>query len=188
MPNDRNGYKLKMCAAYYGRPEKLEEADYIFLMLCIWYNAVGAGIPEVNRGETVSNFKKWKMLRYLAHEPLYVWDATIKEKTSSTYGYVITEGTRKLDALRLFKEFLWTEIGKDENGEPVYMFHRIYDYQAILEIKKWNAMGNFDRVSEMLLIGIYWKSIDIKGKIELASRKKVEDMEDQQSIMEREWF
>lgn len=68
------------------------------------------------------------------------------------------------------------------------MFHRIYDYQAILEIKKWNAMGNFDRVSEMLLIGIYWKSIDIKGRIELASRKKVEDTEDQQSIMEREWF
>lgn len=188
MPSDRNGYKLKMCAAYYGRPEKLEEADYIFLMLCIWYNAVGTGIPEVNRGETVSNFKKWKMLRYLAHEPLYVWDATIKEKTSSTYGYIITEGTRKLDALRLFKEFLWTEIGKDENGEPVYMFHRIYDYQAILEIKKWNAMGNFDRVSEMLLIGIYWKSIDIKGRIELASRKKAEDTEDQQSIMEREWF
>lgn len=69
-----------MCAAYYGRPEKLEESDYIFLMLCIWYNAIGTGIVEVNRGETVSNFKKWKMLRYLAHEPLYVWDATIKEK------------------------------------------------------------------------------------------------------------
>ena len=188
MPNERNGFKLKVCAAYYGRPDKLEEADYIFLMLCIWYNAVGTGIPEVNRGETVSNFKKWRMLRYLAHEPLYVWDANIKEKVSSTYGYIISDGTRKLDALRLFKEFLWTPIGKDANGETVYMFERIYDYQAILEIKKWNPMGNFDRLSEMLLIGIYWKSIDVKGKIELSSRKKLEDVDNPNDIMEREWF
>lgn len=188
MPNDRNGYKLKVCAAYYGRPEKLEEADHIFLLLCKWYNAVGTGIVEVNRGETVSNFKKWHSLSYLAHEPLYVWDSTIKEKVSSTYGYVITEGTRKLDALRLFKEFLWTVIGKNANGEDVYMFERIYDYQAILEIKKWNAMGNFDRVSEMLLIGIYWKSIDVKGRAELESRKRMEDSNNQDDIMSREWY
>lgn len=188
MPNDRNGYKLKICAAYYGRPDKLEEADYIFLLLCKWYHAIGTGIVEVNRGETTSNFKKWRSLNYLAHEPLYVWDSNIKEKISSTYGYVITEGTRKLDALRLFKEFLWTTIGKNANGEDVYMFERIYDYQAVLEIKKWNPMGNFDRVSEMLLIGIYWKSIDVKGRAELESRKRLENAVDQNDIMDREWF
>ena len=188
MPNDRNGYKLKICAAYYGRPDKLEEADHIFLLLCKWYHAIGTGIVEVNRGETTSNFKKWRSLNYLAHEPLYVWDSNIKEKVSSTYGYVITEGTRKLDALRLFKEFLWTTIGKNANGEDVYMFERIYDYQAVLEIKKWNPMGNFDRVSEMLLIGIYWKSIDVKGRAELESRKRLENAVDQNDIMDREWF
>lgn len=188
MPNERNGYKLKVCAAYYGRPERLEQADHIFLLLCKWYNAIGTGIVEVNRGETVSNFKKWHALNYLAHEPLYVWDSTIKEKVSSTYGYVISEGTRKLDALRLFKEFLWTVIGKNDKGEDVYMFERIYDYQAILETKKWNAMGNFDRVSEMLLIGIYWKSIDVKGRAELESRKRTEDSLDQNDIMNREWY
>lgn len=188
MPNDRNGYKLKICAAYYGRPDKLEEADHIFLLLCKWYHAIGTGIVEVNRGETTSNFKKWRSLNYLAHEPLYVWDSNIKEKVSSTYGYVITEGTRKLDALRLFKEFLWTTIGKNANGEDVYMFERIYDYQAVLEIKKWNPMGNFDRVSEMLLIGIYWKSIDVKGRAELESRKRLENAADQNDIMDREWF
>lgn len=188
MPNERNGYKLKVCAAYYGRPEKLEEADYIFLLLCMWYNAYGTGIVEVNRGETVSNFKKWHALNYLAHEPLYVWDSNIKEKVSNTYGYVISDGTRKLDALRLYKEFLWTIIGKNDKGEDVYMFERIYDYQAILETKKWNNIGNFDRVSEMLLIGIYWKSIDVKGRAELEGRKRMEDAADQNDIMTREWF
>ena len=68
------------------------------------------------------------------------------------------------------------------------MFERIYDYQAVLEIKKWNPMGNFDRLSEMLLIGIYWKSIDVKGKIELSSRKRLEDADSPNDIMEREWF
>ena len=56
MPSARNGYKLKCCAAYYGRPNKLEEADRIFYQLCRYYNCIRTGIVEVNRGETVSNF------------------------------------------------------------------------------------------------------------------------------------
>lgn len=187
MPNERNGYKIKLCAAYFGRPDKLEEADYEFYKLCIWYNCVGTGIVEVNRGETVSNFKKWKALRYLAHEPLYVWDANIREKVASTYGYVITEGQRKLDALRLFKEFLWTECGVDENGNKQYNFHRIVDYQSILEIKKWSAEGNYDRVSALLLLGIYWKSVNIKAENEVKTRKHYSEM-DERDILQREWF
>ena len=187
MPNERNGYKIKLCAAYFGRPDKLEEADYEFYKLCVWYNCIGTGIVEVNRGETVSNFKKWKAFRYLAHEPLYVWDANIKEKVSSTYGYVITEGQRKLDAIRLFKEFLWSEIARDELGNIIYNFHRIIDYQSVLEIKKWNSEGNFDRVSALLLLGIYWKSIDIKSKNEIKTRKHYSEM-DERNILQREWF
>ena len=51
-------------------------------------------------------------------------DANIKEKVSSTYGYNIGSGPRKLDGLRLLKEFLYTEIGKDEHGQPIYVFHQ----------------------------------------------------------------
>ena len=190
MPNEYNGYKPKLCAAYYGRPDKLEEADEIFLKLCKWYNCIGTGLVEVNRGETVSNFKKWKALRYLAHEPLYVWDANIKEKVSSSYGYNIGSGPRKLDGLRLLKEFLYTEIGKDEHGNPIYVFHQFPCYQTILELKKFNADGNFDRVSSLILAGIYWKSIDIKAIKEMSHRKKVteDDYYGEKNIMERPWF
>ena len=190
MPNEYNGYKPKLCAAYYGRPDKLEEADEIFLRLCKWYNCIGTGLVEVNRGETVSNFKKWKALRYLAHEPLYVWDANIKEKVSSTYGYNIGSGPRKLDGLRLLKEFLYTEIGKDEHGQPIYVFHQFPDYQTILELKKFNAEGNFDRVSSLILAGIYWKSIDIQAIKAMSHRKKIDedDVYRQKNILERDWF
>ena len=188
MPRERNGFKPKLCAAYYGRTERLEEADEKFYRLCKWYNCIGTGIVEINRGETVSNFRKWKATKYLGYEPLYVWDSAVKEKVSTSYGYNIGSSPKKLDGLRLLKEFLYEVIGKNEFGEDIYVFERFLDYQTILELKKFNAEGNFDRISSLILLGIYWKSIDIKGKRELASRKKVTEDNDKTDIFNRQWF
>lgn len=188
MPRERNGFKPKLCAAYYGRTERLEEADEKFYRLCKWYNCIGTGLVEINRGETVSNFRKWKATRYLGYEPLYVWDSAVKEKVSTSYGYNIGSSSKKLDGLRLLKEFLYEVIGKNEFGEDIYVFERFLDYQTILELKKFNAEGNFDRISSLILLGIYWKSIDIKGKRELASRKKVTEDNDKTDIFNRQWF
>jgi hypothetical protein len=188
MPRERNGFKPKLCAAYYGRTERLEEADEKFYRLCRWYNCIGTGLVEINRGETVSNFRKWKATRYLGYEPLYVWDSAVKEKVSTSYGYNIGSGIKKLDGLRLLKEFLYEVIGKNEFGEDIYVFERFLDYQTILELKKFNADGNFDRISSLILLGIYWKSIDIKGKRELANRKKVTEDNDKTDIFNRQWF
>jgi hypothetical protein len=188
MPRERNGFKPKLCASYYGRTERLEEADEKFYRLCKWYNCIGTGIVEINRGETVSNFRKWKATRYLGYEPLYVWDSAVKEKVSTSYGYNIGSSPKKLDGLRLLKEFLYEVIGKNEFGEDIYVFERFLDYQTILELKKFNAEGNFDRISSLILLGIYWKSIDIKGKRELANRKKVTEENDKTDIFNRQWF
>lgn len=188
MPRERNGFKPKLCAAYYGRTERLEEADEKFYRLCKWYNCIGTGLVEINRGETVSNFRKWKATKYLGYEPLYVWDSAVKEKVSTSYGYNIGSGPKKLDGLRLLKEFLYEVIGKNEFGEDIYVFERFLDYQTILELKKFNSEGNFDRISSLILLGIYWKSIDIKGKRELASRKKVTEENDKTDIFNRQWF
>lgn len=188
MPRERNGFKPKLCAAYYGRTERLEEADEKFYRLCKWYNCIGTGLVEINRGETVSNFRKWKATKYLGYEPLYVWDSAVKERVSTSYGYNIGSGPKKLDGLRLLKEFLYEVIGKNEFGEDIYVFERFLDYQTILELKKFNAEGNFDRISSLILLGIYWKSIDIKGKRELASRKKVTEDNDKTDIFNRQWF
>lgn len=187
-PHYINGFKQKLVAAYYGRPDKLEEADYICYMLAKYYNCIGTTNVEVNRGETVSNFKKWSALKYLSHEPLFLWDASYKGKLNTAYGYNINEN-HKLEGIRLLKEFLYEEIGKDENGNPIYNFHRIYDYQTILELKKWNNIGNFDRVSEMLLRGIEWKSMKILNEEELSSRKALTaDNIDEHDILDRDWF
>ena len=187
-PHRLNGFKQKLVASYYGRPDTLAEADKICYYLAVFYNCVGTTNVETNRGETVSNFRKWKALKYLSYEPIFVWDNTNKEGVSSTYGFNINN-VNKLDAVRLTKEFLYEEIGRDEHGNPIRNFHRIYDYQSILELKKWSQKGNYDRVSEMLLRGIEWKAMSLRNNRELDHRKTLDGSNlDEHDILNRPWF
>ena len=188
-PHYLNGFKQKLVCTYYGRPDTLEEADRICYLLARYYNCIGTTNVEINRGETVSNFRKWNALQYLSCEPLYVWDASFKGKINSTYGFNISGEQHKLDCVRLTKEFLYEEIGKDENGNPIRNFHRIYDYQTILELKKWSTKGNYDRVSSMLLRGIEWKGFNILAEDELGHRKDLTAANiDENDILNREWY
>ncbi len=187
-PTQYNGFRTALVAAYYGRPEKLEEADRICYLLARYYNCIGTVGVEVNRGETVSNFTKWKALKYLMKDPVQIWDTTLKGQVTSTYGIVIGDGPRKLEGLRLLKEMLYSEVGKDELGRPKRFFHTIYDYQSILELKKWNSIGNFDRVSEMIIRALQWKLCDIEASKELAHRKKVINENPNNNILKRDWF
>ena len=188
-PHYLNGFKQKLVCTYYGRPDTLEEADRICYLLARYYNCIGTTNVEVNRGETVSNFRKWNALQYLACEPLFVWDSSFKGKVNTTYGFNISGEQHKLDCVRLTKEFLYEEIGKDEQGNPIRNFHRIYDYQTILELKKWSVKGNYDRVSSMLLRGIEWKGFNILAGDELERRKDLtpENLDDN-DILNREWY
>ena len=189
-PNKYNGFKTALVAAYYGRPEKLEEADRICYLLARYYNCIGTVGVEVNRGETVSNFSKWKATKYLMKDPVQLWDTSLKGAVTATYGVNMgggdgAGGTKKLEGLRLLKEMLYSEIGKDELGNTKRVFHTIYDYQSILELKKWNSMGNFDRVSEMIIRALQWKLTDVEAARELEHRKKLID---RNHILKRDWF
>ena len=189
-PHPLNHYKGGLVAVYYGRPDKLEEADRICYYLAKDYNCIGTTNVETNRGETVSNFKKWNALKYLSFNPDFVWDNNLKEKVSTTYGYVIGP-TNKLEAVRLLKEFLYEEIGKDEQGNTIYMFHTIYDYQSILELKKWAEKGNYDRVSAMLLRGIEWKAMKLLNENALRPRVALTEQnidEHDKTILNRDWY
>lgn len=188
-PHPSNNYIPKLVAAYYGRPERLEEADYICYLLAKFYNCVGTTGVEVNRGETITNFTKWNALRYLEKQEIDVWDNSIKGSTTTSYGYVIGDGSRKLDALRLLEEMLYTVVGKDEFDREIKVYQTIYDYQTILEIKKWNSVGNFDRVSELIIRGIQWRAMDVAAARKLLHRKKVETGDGyNDNIMNRSWY
>lgn len=187
-PCQYNGFKTALVCAYYGRPEKLEEADKVCLLLAKYYNCIGTTGVEINRGETVSNFTKWKALKYLMKDPVQIWDTTLKGAIVGTYGVNMSDGAKKLEGLRLLKEMLYTVIGKDDLGNDVYLFQTIYDYQTILELKKWNSLGNFDRVSQMIIRALQWKLEDIEAAKALARRKKVLEIPDTRNILMRDWF
>lgn len=186
-PCKYNGFKTALVCAYYGRTEKLEEADRICYNLARYYNCIGTVGVEVNRGETVSNFSKWKALNYLMKDPVDIWDTKIKTETVSHYGINMGSEFKKLEGLRLLKEMLYSVIGKDEKGNDIKLYQTIYDYQSILELKKWNNLGNFDRVSEMLLRGIQWRYANVEAAKELEHRKKIVK-KDRSHILERDWF
>lgn len=189
-PTIYNNFKTALVASYYGRPEKLEEADRVCYMLARYYNCIGTTGVEVNRGETVSNFTKWKALKYLMKDPVEIWDTSLKGKVTASYG--INMGgdsggaTKKLEGLRLLKEMLYAEMGKDELGRPKRVFHTIFDYQTILELKKFNPQGNFDRVSEMIIRALQWRQMDVNAEKELQRHKKIIDKS--KDILHRDWF
>lgn len=192
-PTVYNGFKTALVAAYYGRPEKLEEADAICLLLAKYYNCIGTTGVEVNRGETVSNFTKWKALKYLMKDPVEIWDTSLKSAVAATYGVNMGgagagQSTKKLEGLRMLKEMLYSEVGKDDLGNPVKLYQTIYSYQHILELKKWNALGNFDRVSSMIVRALQWKLADIRATKAMSNRKKVLDTEKSKHILKRNWF
>lgn len=194
-PTQYNGFKTKLVCAYYGRPDKLEEADWICYLMARYYNCIGTTGVEVNRGETVRNFTKWKALKYLMKDPVELWDNSVKAKTSATYGINMGGGagqagvgTKVLEGLRLLKEMLYSEVGKNALGQPIYVFQTIYDYQTILELKKWNSKGNFDRVSEMIIRALQWRLNDVQAAKELSHRKKANENNYKDDILSRPWY
>ena len=120
-------------------------------------------------------------------DPVQIWDTSLKGAVVSTYGVNMGSEQKKLEGLRLLKEMLYSEIGKDELGNSKKLFHTIYDYQSILELKKWNNLGNFDRVSEMIIRALQWKLNDIDAAKELAHRKKITETR-VDDIFNRDWF
>lgn len=187
-PHYLNGYKSKLVACYYGRPDNLKDADRICYQLARYYNCIGTVCVEVDRGETVTNFKSWNATRYLAFEPLYVFDTTLKGKVGSSYGYVIGDGVKKLESIRLLKEMLYEVIGQTEFGTNIYAFERILDYQTIIELKKWNSKGNYDRVSALLIRAIEYKGFNIKAEGSYQTRQKVTEEGSIDELLNRSWF
>ena len=133
-------------ASYVGRPNTMEEVDRIFYKLMLRYNC--KGLPEVDRGETVSNFRKWNKLNMLYKDPTTIIDEKISPNARANYGIVIGEGDKAVDGLIYLKDFLYQIVGNDsETGRTLYNFHYVRDLPFLLELKKFNGTGNFDRVS-----------------------------------------
>jgi len=137
-------------AGYIGRTNQMEDADRIAELLCERYNC--KCLPEVDRGNTVANFRKWGKLYRLHRNPLSVIEEKLNVNTNSDYGITIGTGERKVDGLLYLKDWLYTPVGvNEETGESVYILHYIKDIPLLTELLLFNNSGNFDRVSTMIV-------------------------------------
>jgi len=170
-PNNYNGIGSDMIvAAYAGRPERKEDADKIFLNLCNYYNC--KGLPEVDTGDTVSNFRKWGVLHKLYTDPTVILNDKQKQNTTPSYGINTGSGSNALDGIDYLRDWLYTKRGVDENGNPKYTFHYIYDLPTLKELISFTLDGNFDRVSTMRVAMFVLKAMQVKKRNDIISSSK----------------
>lgn len=172
-------------ASFVGRLNTTEEVDRICYLLCLYYNA--KVLVEVNRGDTVKNFKKWKATKYLVKEPIHVWDKKIKQSVESSYGIVIGDSIKKLDGLSYIRDRLYKQRGTDDNGEPIYNYHVEYDKGYLEELLKFNLNSklNFDRISAEIVSVYDEKELEFTKKniILVEDKKKLKN-----SVFKRKWY
>lgn len=163
--NKKVPYSKVLVASYCGRLNTMEENDKLLLYACLRWNA--KVLIEAGTGETVSNFKKWGYRNLLLKDPTYMLDTNISERSSAIYGVVIGDGDKKLEGLRMLKDYMYEVISVDENNNPVYGFTRIKDLALLLELERFNATGNFDRISSAIVAMYEFKKDSYKLEKEI---------------------
>lgn len=150
-----------MVASYVGRPELMANADRICYNLCRYYNA--KAIVEVNVGETINNFKRWDALNLLFKDPTYVTSGK-PETINTPYGIIIGDGNTADKYLIDTKELLYTPVSANEDGKKLLFLHYIKGIDFLLELSKFNRIGNFDRISSFRLYPIIRTYYNIKHR------------------------
>jgi hypothetical protein len=137
-----------LVSEYTGRLPRREDNDLITLYAALRYNA--KVLPEVNRGETVTNFKKWKYRSRLMKDPTKYFTRREDNLNTDDFGITITT-ERKFDGLKQLKDELYEIIGRDENDMPIYRLQSIMSISLLLELQSFSVTGNFDRISAYII-------------------------------------
>lgn len=170
--NNTNTPGRNLVASYCGRDNTLKEYDERLKLACLFWNA--NVLPEVNRGETVGNFRAFKMLSRVIKDPTALL-AKGKYAPNAGYGIVIGDSDKKVDGLRMLKEMLYTLMSVDADGNDIYFLHYINDLPFLLELQAFNLIDNFDRISDAILAMYEFRTEFIKEE----HRKKSENSDKQ---------
>lgn len=140
--------KLLVCE-YIGRLDTMEQNDIVTMGMCLMYNAECC--PEAGTGETVSNFIKYKLRRYLMLDPTNANTRKLTNPNNNDYGIVIGDGDKKYNGLRMLKEFIYEPLSYTTNGKPIRRLKSISSVRLLLECQRFTAEGNFDHISAAIV-------------------------------------
>jgi len=144
-------------ARYIGRRDTMAETDKIALSLCKAYNA--KILIETDRGETVKNFNLWQESRWLLTEPNIAWSVDAIKIPSKRVGMTLGSAKRKEAGLMMLYEWLYKIRGYNEEGEPIFQYQTITDIRGLSELIRHNAQGNFDTISDWILLAFDEKRV-----------------------------
>lgn len=140
--------KLLVCE-YIGRMDTMEQNDIVTMGMCLLYNAECC--PEAGTGETVSNFIKYKLRRYLMLDPTNMNSRKLVNPNNNDYGIVIGDGDKKYNGLRMLKEFIYEPLSYTDEGNPIRRLKFIGSVRLLLECQRFTAEGNFDHISAAIV-------------------------------------
>ena len=140
--------KLLVCE-YIGRLDTMEQNDIVTIGMCLIYNAECC--PEAGTGETVSNFIKYKLRRYLMLDPTNANTRKLTNPNNNDYGIVIGDGDKKYNGLRMLKEFIYEPLSYTADGKPIRRLKSISSVRLLLECQRFTAEGNFDHISAAIV-------------------------------------
>lgn len=140
--------KLLVCE-YIGRLDTMEQNDIVTMSMCLMYNAECC--PEAGTGETVSNFIKYKLRRYLMLDPTNANTRKLTNPNNNDYGIVIGDGDKKYNGLRMLKEFIYEPLSYTADGKPIRRLKSISSVRLLLECQRFTAEGNFDHISAAIV-------------------------------------
>lgn len=140
--------KLLVCE-YIGRLDTMEQNDIVTIGMCLMYNAECC--PEAGTGETVSNFIKYKLRRYLMLDPTNANTRKLTNPNNNDYGIVIGDGDKKYNGLRMLKEFIYEPLSYTADGKPIRRLKSISSVRLLLECQRFTAEGNFDHISAAIV-------------------------------------
>lgn len=140
--------KLLVCE-YIGRLDTMEQNDIVTMGMCLMYNAECC--PEAGTGETVSNFIKYKLRRYLMLDPTNANTRKLTNPNNNDYGIVIGDGDKKYNGLRMLKEFIYEPLSYTADGKPIRRLKSISSVRLLLECQRFTAESNFDHISAAIV-------------------------------------
>lgn len=165
-------------ASYVGRPQTQDDYNEQLFMLAEYYNAkIGF---ENDRGDVIGYARRYKKLHLLEEEFKFMDKKELQGNTRRAYGMNMTEG-RIYQAEIYIRDWLSRVVQSFEDDKKILILNTILDPALLQELMKYNAKGNFDRVSA-LMVGMY----HLKEKFNKAVKEAQDSRHEE--FFNRPWF
>ena len=164
-----------LVAAYVGRPSTMDEYNNMLINLARYYSAPNSHevvMFENDRGDVKNAFRKAGLYHMLCDEPEVAWKKELQSSSTGRDKGIMMNEKRKPKGLLYYKQWMEIPRGKDPaTGRIIRNIDYVYDPALIAEGLFYNTIGNFDRMSTMLVGMFDAKETLYKGEIEIPKQE-----------------